>query len=395
MWLAAVAWGALGAAVAWTVRGRLDLEVAWSALGSPGALVPLGVAAALLGGTLLLRARLGRVHLEMEGDHLTVAPSGLRRLLSGIGADRVALAAVRRVWRVALRDGAVLYLEADDDLAPVALPLSHPDVGPVLSRLTETVPDDGLAPRARQALTQFVSDREGLGGAARPSQELISRYARYAGLWELAAPSAWRALAAEPESEERAADLWAVEGVRLPVVARLRLLEGLLKRFPDAPWLLRESARHLLAARRADLASPALDRLHERLPDDPVATFWREAIRTHRALPAPGSKATFGIEVNLPHHELAGDVLVVDDRWKVPLSWFVGVRLLSGFWGPPRGVELVSLRGERRLLQGDPMVWLGRLTGAAPWLVALHDHGLLWPPVGLRLRRIEARAHAT
>ena len=86
------------------------------------------------------------------------------------------------------------------------------------------------------------------------------------------------------------------------------------------------------------------------------------------------------------------DVLVVDGRWRVELSWFVGFRLLSGFWGPPRGLELLSLRGEPRLLQGDPMGWVGRVTGAAPWLVELHDHGLLWPPLAWRLRRLALRS---
>lgn len=387
MWLAVVAWISLGAAVGWTTRRRLDLEVVWSVLGSPGALVPLGIATAILGAVLLLRARLGRVHLRRSGDRLTVAPSRLRTLLSGRAPERVRLAAVRRVWRVALRDGAVLWLEGSDEVAPVALPLTHPEVGPVLARLLSALPEEGLDPRARQELSRFVSDQALLGDPRGRSEALLARHARYAGLWELAAPAAWQALLADPESEERATDLWAVEGVRLPVVARLRLLDALLARFPDAAWLLRESARHLLAARRTDLASPVLDRLTERSPDDPVAAFWREALRTHRGMPAPGSKAPFGIEVNLPHHELDGDVLVVDGRWKVALSWFVGVRLLTGFWGPPRGLELVSLRGEPRLMQGDPMDWLGRLTSAAPWLVELHDHGMLWPPLAHRLRR--------
>ena len=124
-----------------------------------------------------------------------------------------------------------------------------------------------------------------------------------------------------------------------------------------------------------------------------VARFWRQQLRGRRALPVPGSKPTFGIEVNLPDHQLAGQTLVVEGRYQAPLHWFLGYRLLPGFWGPPRALELVDLWGGRHLLRGDPWAWAARLVAAAPHLTRLHDEGLIWPPVGRRIRRLaSARA---
>jgi hypothetical protein len=273
------------------------------------------------------------------------------------------------------------------------------------------------------------ANRDAMAGA-----EPFLRYCVTAGLWQLAAERLWPRVLADPDDRDLALALYRVERQRLPSAARLRLARALWARHPGQDRLALEVARLSLVFRLREDALTALDSLAapasisasvsssgsgpgsspsadpdtEPVPDvEPappaaavsaavaeaapaveVARFWRRQLRGRRALPVPGSKPTFGIEVNLPDHRLEGSTLVVQDRFRAELLWFVGYRLLPGFWGPPRALELLDLWGGRHLLRGDPWSWAARLVAAAPHLSPLHDEGLIWPPVGRRIRRL-------
>ena len=168
----------------------------------------------------------------------------------------------------------------------------------------------------------------------------------------------------------------------------MALLQALVALHPDSPTLLIDYARLCLVLRNRPEAQATLDRL-VMLPDPPaVGVRWRQVLREKRQVPAPPSKATFGIEVSLPGHRIDGDELVVDDRWRVGADWFVAYRLLAGFWGLPRRLQLIDVWGAGHMILGEPLDWAAQLERWAPHLREVHDEGLLWPGTAARIRHL-------
>jgi hypothetical protein len=262
-----------------------------------------------------------------------------------------------------------------------------------MESLLSALPASAWEERARaQAAALVEASRPGQGHLGRQplrADELDQETLEAAGLWHLAAARAWPALLKDPRDLSAGLALYGIERHRLPAAPRLRLALALASLHPDEQLFTFEVARLGLALRLRELASGALDALAGR-PDPPSpAKVWRLRLRERRALPAPSSRATVGIEIGMPHHRLEGDTLVVNDRHRVGLDWFVAFRLLPGFWGPSRGFELVDLWGARRLVKGDPLEWASALHDAAPHLSELTEEGWVWPSPGSWIRALE------
>jgi hypothetical protein len=339
----------------------------------------------MITGLLLARRQVRRLHVALTTGQVTVGPGRLRRLAMGQGAKTQPLAEIRRVGSRADREGTQLVLWGAGD-PPVRLPLQHPQATEVAAAFLSQVPADAWDESARALATAVAAGPGRAGNAARDP------YLAAAGLWHLAAAEAWALTLAHPTDPDAAAALWAVERHRLPTALRLRLALALGELHPERADLGFEAARLALALRIKDLARTTLDDLVTRADAPAPAAFWRTRLRERRAVPVPGSRATFGIEVNLPEHRLEGTELVVAGRFRADLQWFVAYRLLPGFWGPPHGFELVDLWGARHLLRGDPRGWAVRLADRAPHLCEVHDEGWIWPPLGPRLRVLDRAA---
>jgi hypothetical protein len=357
---------------------------------SPGLWVPLGVLAAAVAAVVAVRRHLARCDLRLQGSGLQHVPGLLTRVLQGEATRSVELPEARALRLLETREGTWLALfGADAGRAPLLAPLARTDLARLLDAV-ETAPAAAWDPRARAAVDALRAHGEAVL-MERPSRlEARDRAATYraAGLWHLAAEALWPEVLARPAALEPALELHAGERLRLSSLKRLGLLGALLAHHDRSPVLLADYARLCLVLRNRPEAAAALDRLVA-LPDPPaVGQRWRQVLREKRPLPAPPSKATFGIEVALPSHRLDGAELVVNDRWRVGLDWFVAYRLLPGFWGPPRRLQLIDLWGARHVMLGDPLAWAARLERAAPHLCEVHDEGLLPPGTGARIRQL-------
>lgn len=388
----AVLLGLLAGAIGLLGARSLTPEAARRILGQAGFWVPLGLLSLSLGGLLILRRRFGRTHLRLEADRIQAGPGWLRRLVSGVPGRSLGVGEVQRIGALSLGRGNLLVLTGPG-VSGLMIPLEHPAACHVVSALLERAPREAWEEEARALATALSGARAGgpvaatgpTSGGAQPGDEAL----RAAGLWHLAAARAWPDVLARPTDAEAARALYRLERHRLPSAPRLRLALALAVLHPGEALYRFEVARLALVLRLKELALEALGDLVSR-PDAPsLAGEWRRRLRERRALPAPGSRATFGIEIGLPEHRLDGDHLVVNDRFRVGLDWFVAYRLVPGFWGPPRAFELVDLWGERHLVRGEPLAWAESLRVGAPHLCEVHEEGWLWPPPGPRLRALE------
>ncbi len=355
---------------------------------SPGLLVPLGLLALAVAAVLLVRRGFASRAVRLDGETLEIRPGILPRLIKATPSQRLALGQTQAIRLLATRDGARLALFGDE-ASPLLVELARPDVVDLL-QATDAAPDDAWSDRARAAADELRDHGEGLLTTDHPraTGAQLAATCRAAGLWQLASDALWPTVLAHPDALDHARDLHAGERQRLPSVNRLGLLQTLLLHHEGSAELLLDYARLCMVLRNRPEAEAALDRLVA-LPDPPaVGVRWRTVLRKKMALPAPPSKGTLGIEVNLPSHRIDGDELVVDERWRVGLDWFVAYRLLTGFWGPPRRMQLIDIWGEKHFVLGDALDWAARLERAAPHLCEVHDEGFLWPGTGARIRQL-------
>jgi hypothetical protein len=341
---------------------------------------------------VLLRRSFGRSEVRLEGGELQVCPALLARLIKGTAARNLALKEAGAVRLLLTRDGARLVFfgpGSDTGTSPLLVNLAQARVTTLLEA-ADVVRAAAWEPRARAAADELRAHGEAVLMTRHPraTGPELAATCRAAGLWHLAADALWPTVLAHPDSLGHALDLHAGERHRLPSVTHLRLLQALLAHHAQSPVLLLDYARLCLVLRNRPEARAALDRLVA-LEDPPaVGVHWRKVLRERRQVPAPRSKATFGIEVNLPSHRITDGKLVVDDRWQVGLDWFVAYRLVSGFWGPPRRLQLIDVWGAGHVIMGDALDWAARLENAAPHLCEVHDEGLLWPGTGARVRQL-------
>jgi hypothetical protein len=220
------------------------------------------------------------------------------------------------------------------------------------------------------------------------------RYLEAAGHWTLAAEALWPRVLDRPGDRDLGSRLLRVESRRLPLGMRVRLAEALLQHAPGDAALLLELARLYLAVRWVPVAQAVLERLAASPSGPRPAAHWSAVLRDRRAVPAPAPRPTFGFEVGPPRHRLVGDVLRVDDHHPVSLDWFVGYRLVPGFWGPPRQLELVDVWGRRWGMGGEALPLAAALERVAPHLGDLHEVGLVWPGTTGRIRRLHRASAA-
>ncbi len=372
------------------VAGLLTMSDLRAVLGSPGAWVPLSLLVAMVAGAVLVRRAFRREPLSLSAERITVCPPAIRRVTLGQRERSLTLSEITQVRTVAGRHGVSLVLSGEAEAPPLILPLQHAGAPRIVEALREHVPESRWAPEAWTRLSTFRADAAAAERHPASDEAAALRFSLTAGLWHLAAEHTWPACLAQPTALEPARSLYEGERQRLPSAPRLRLSRALYRLHPEVEIFGLDAVRLALMYRLREDAQVVLDELVSEDRGGPVVAFWRRTLRERRALPAPGSKPSFGIEVNLPTHTLDGDVLVVQEQFRVELSWFLGYRLVPGFWAPVRALELVDLWGARHLLHGDPQTWLARLTQAAPHLCELHDEGLLWPPVGGRIRQLGA-----
>lgn len=386
-----MAWLAVGGALAVGLRGvarRLEPSV----LLSPGLLLPLGLLAAAVGAVVVLRRSYGRREVVVAPDRLQIRPSTLARVVSGDTQRSLALPKAQAIRLLTTRDGARLALFGEDPAPPLLVELARADIGSLLSAL-DAAPEDAWSHRARAAADTLADGGEAVLTTRQPraAGPELANLCRAAGLWQLAADALWPTVLAHPDDLHHVLDLHAGERHRLPCVTRLGLLQALLTRHESSADLLLDYARICLVLRNRPEAKAALDHLVKLNDPSAVGVRWRQVLHEKRQVPAPQSKASFGIEVSLPSHRLEGDTLVVDERWKVGLDWFVAYRLLAGFWGPPRRLQLIDIWGAAHMILGNTLDWAARLERAAPHLCEVHDEGLLWPGTGARIRRLRRR----
>ncbi len=357
---------------------------------SPGLLLPLGLLAFAVAAVVLLRRSYGRREIQLEGGDLLIRPGLLARFITGTAPQTLTLARARAVGLLATRDGARLALFGPTgEKAPLLVGLAQVEVATFLEGAA-AAPDSVWMPTALAAAKELRVNGEAVlfhrqSHATGPE---LAAGLRAAGLWQLAAEALWPTVSDHPEALNHVLDLYAGERHRLGCVARLGLLQALLSHHPESPLLLLDYARLCLVLRNRPEAQAVLDRLVT-LDDPPaVGVAWRRVLRERRQMPAPPSKATFGIEVNLPSHRIDGEELVVEERWRVGFEWFVAYRLLAGFWGPPRRMLLIDVWGASHMLQGDALDWAARLEHSAPHLCEVHDEGMLWPGTRARVRQL-------
>ncbi len=368
------------------VFSRLDLAM----LLSPGLLLPLGLLAFAGASAVLLRRSYSHREIGLEGADLLIRPGLLARFITGTAPQKLALAQARAIRLLPTRDGVRLALfGADPNKSPLLVGLAQSEVGTLLEAVRAT-PDSVWDPAASAAAEELRLRGEAVLALREPraSGPELAATLRAAGLWQLAAEALWPTVIAHPDDLDHTLDLHAGERHRLGCVARLGLVQAMLGHHPDCPTLLLDYARLCLVLRNRPEAEAVLDRLV--ILDDPpaVGVRWRRVLREKRLVPAPPSKATFGIEVNLPSHRIDGEELVVEERWRVGFDWFVAYRLLAGFWGPPRRLLLIDIWGASHMVQGDSLDWAARLERSAPHLCEVHDEGMLWPGTGARIRQL-------
>ena len=356
---------------------------------SPGLLLPLALLAVAVAAVVVVRRSFGRSEIRLAGGEVAVRPGLVARMVKGAASQTLALSEAQAVRLLATREGARFAFFGPDRDSPLLVTLARVEVEALVAA-AEAAPDSAWTPRAR-AVAEALRDR---GEAVlqnrqtRTSGPALAATYRAAGLWQLAADELWPTVLALPDALDHALDLHAGERHRLPTVTSLGLIQALVALHPQSPVLLLDYARLCLVLRNRPEARIALDRLVD-LPDPPAAgVHWRRVLREKRRVPAPPSKATMGIEVNLPSHRVDGSDLVVDGRWRVGLDWFVAYRLLPGFWGLPRRLHLLDVWGAKHVIMGDALDWAARLERAAPHLCEVHDEGLLWPGTGARIRKI-------
>jgi Tetratricopeptide repeat len=391
--LATVAWLAVGGAVLallGPVVARLDLALLLSA----GLLLPLGMLAAAVVSALGLRRSFSRREVRLKDGEVGVRPGLAHRMVKGTVQQTLALSKTRTIRLLATRDGVRLVLFGpDEDSPPLMLGLAQVEVVALIQAVGRA-PDSAWDPGALAAVDELRARGEAVLALRepRPSGPLLAVTLRAAGLWQLAAEELWPTVLAHPDALDHALDLYGGERHRLGCVARMGLLQAMLTHHPQAPTLLLDYARLCLVLRNRPEAQAVLDRLVA-LDDPPaVGVHWRSVLREKRQVGAPPSKATFGIEVNLPSHRIDGDELVVEERWRVGLDWFVAYRLLAGFWGPPRRLLLIDIWGASHMLAGDALDWAARLERSAPHLCEVHDEGMVWPSVRARSRQLRRQA---
>lgn len=397
MILASVAWFAVGASVValmGPVFSRLDLAIVLS----PGLLLPLGLLGFTVVAVVLLRRSYSGREIRLEGGDLQIRPGLLTRIITGTPPQTLALAEAQGVRLLATREGVRLVFFGPGDggsslpssfPSPLLVGLAQAEVG-VLLEAARAVPDSAWEPGARAAVDELRARGEAVLALRepRPSGPELAATLRAAGLWHLAAEELWPTVIAHPNALEHTLDLHSGERRRLGCVARLGLLQAMLAHHPESQTLLLDYARLCMVLRNRPEAEAVLDRLVA-LDDPPaIGVRWRRVLREKRLVPAPPSKATFGIEVNLPSHRIDGDELVVDERWRVGFDWFVAYRLLAGFWGPPRRLLLIDIWGASHMLHGDALDWAARLERSAPHLCEVHDEGMVWPSVRARTRQL-------
>ena len=389
-----VAWLALGAALVALLHG-VAARLRLSMLLSPGLLIPLGLLALAVAAVVVLRRAYTRSEIHLEGPELQVRPGWLTRLVKGTAPRTLRLPDAQAIRLLATGDGARLAFFGEEGSPPLLVTLARIDVAAFLEA-ADRAPGNVWESRARIASEELRArgERVLLQGAAHPphaSGPELAATCRAAGLWQLAADALWPTVLSHPGTLKHALDLHAGERHRLPTVSCLALLQALVALHPHSPTLLLDYARLCVVLRNRPEAQATLDRL-VMLPDPPaVGVRWRQVLREKRRVPAPPSKATFGIEVALPSHRIEGDELVVDDRWRVGLHWFVAYRLLPGFWGLPRRLQLIDVWGASHMVMGDPLDWAARLERCAPHLREVHDEGLLWPGTAARIRQLRRR----
>ncbi|MFH2006897.1 MAG: tetratricopeptide repeat protein [bacterium] len=371
-------------------------------LASPGFWLPITLLLLCVAVVVLARRRFGRrtYALDDGDDLLRARPGRLTRLITGAQDRALRLSKATGIQLLETRYGAEVLLSSQDrDAPPLRFPLAHADAPQLLQALCDAKPP-GWNERIEAVQKALGSaPRAGATAAVVTAGNETDAY-EAAGHWNLAALELWPKLLANPVDRQLAGRLLHVEQHRLDTISRMRLALALLTHHPDDPELLLELARLYLSVKNRPEARAVLDRLVQVTAEGEAPPFalaalaahWRAAVRERKQVPVPPSKSTMGIEVNLPTHRLDGSTLVVDERFRADLGWFLGFRLLPGFWGPPRRAELVDLWGTVHVLMGDPMEWAACLVRAAPHLCELHDEGLLWPGTGARIRRLRRRA---
>ena len=392
--LSACAWLALLVAVGVAFASVATAEDALRGLSSPGIWVPFGVLVAAVVIVVAVRRTLGRCTYSLGPEQLVARPTPITRILSGAKEQTLSIATLVEIQLLETHYGAELVLhDADetDGAGSVRFPLDHPAAAEVIAALPDLAAWEPLATHVLEAFGQGSLPDTWQMDSVRGDRALAGRF-QAAGLWQLAAEALWPAVLGNPGDPELARQLNRVQRCNLPTSLRQKLGLALCAHHPEDPAILMDLARLYLAYRAHEDAHAVLDRLVAQEAPTPVVLHWRAVLRQRRQVPVPPSKAPLGIEINLPHHRIEGTELVVDGRFKAGLEWFLGYRLLPGFWGPPRAIQLVDVWGATHVLQGDPMDWAARLERAAPHLCELHDEGLLWPGTGKRIRRLRASA---